>query len=57
MSCEQNTIVQENLIDKVESMTVTQFQDAIDKAGIEGNTVIDSMVEQLVEKLFEDMSQ
>ena len=57
MSCEQNTIVKENLMDKVESMTVTQFQDAIDKAGIEGNTVIDSMVEQLVEKLFEDMSQ
>ena len=57
MSCEQNTIVKENLIDKVESMTVTQFQDAIDKAGSEGNTVIDSMVEQLVEKLFEDMSQ
>ena len=57
MSCEQNTIVKENLMDKVESMTVMQFQNAIDKAGIEGNTVIDDMVEQLVEKLFEDMSQ
>ena len=57
MSCEVNTIVKENLMDKVESMTVMEFQDAIDKAGIEGNTVIDSMVEQLVEKLFEDECQ
>ena len=54
MSCEQNTIVKENLMDKVESMTVGQFQDAIEKAGLEGNSVIDSLVEQLVEKLFED---
>ena len=57
MSCEQNTIVKENLMGKVESMTVMEFQDAIDKARIEGNTVIDSMVEQLVEKLFEDECQ
>ena len=46
MSCEQNTIVKENLMDKVESMTVGQFQDAIEKAGLEGNSVIDSLVEQ-----------
>tara|TARA_Y100000114_G_scaffold30500_1_gene26105 strand:+ start:453 stop:626 length:174 start_codon:yes stop_codon:yes gene_type:complete len=57
MSCEQNTIVKENLMDKVESMTVGQFQDAIEKAGLEGNSVIDSLVEQLVEKLFEDECQ
>ena len=57
MSCEQNTIVKENLMGKVESMTVMEFQNAIDKARIEGNTVIDSMVEQLVEKLFEDECQ
>ena len=57
MSCEQNTIVKENLMDKVESMTVGQFQDAIEKAGLEGNGVIDSLVEQLVEKLFEDECQ
>ena len=57
MSCEQNTIVNENLMDKVESKTVGQFQDAIEKAGLEGNSVIDSLVEQLVEKLFEDECQ
>ena len=57
MSCEQNTIVKENLMDKVESMTVGQFQDAIEKAGLEGNSVIDCLVEQLVEKLFEDECQ
>ena len=57
MSCEVNTIVKENLMDKVESMTVSQFQDAIEKAGLEGNSVIDSLVEQLVEKLFEDECQ
>ena len=57
MSCEQNTIVKENLMDKVESMTFGQFQDAIEKAGLEGNSVIDSLVEQLVEKLFEDECQ
>lgn len=57
MSCEQNTIVKENLMGKVESMTVMEFQDAIEKAGLEGNSVIDSLVEQLVEKLFEDECQ
>ena len=57
MSCEVNTIVKENLMDKVESMTVSEFQDAIEKAGLEGNSVIDSLVEQLVEKLFEDECQ
>ena len=55
MSCEQNTIVKENLMDKVESMTVGQFQDAIEKAGLEGNSVIDSLVENLVEKKFENL--
>ena len=54
MSCEVNTILKENLMDKVESMTVMEFQDAIEKAGLEGNSVIDSLVEQLVEKLFEN---
>tara|TARA_Y100001937_G_scaffold109139_1_gene153503 strand:+ start:1967 stop:2140 length:174 start_codon:yes stop_codon:yes gene_type:complete len=57
MSCEVNTILKENLMDKVESMTVMEFQDAIEKAGLEGNSVIDSLVEQLVEKLFEDECQ
>ena len=57
MSCEQNTIVKERIMDKVESMTVMQFQDALDKAGIEGNSVIDSLIENLVENLFEQEGQ
>ena len=57
MSCEHNTIVKERIMDKVESMTVMQFQDALDKAGLEGNSVIDSLVENLVENLFEQEGQ
>ena len=57
MSCEVNTIAKERLMDKVDSMTVMEFQDAIEKAGLEGNSVIDSLVEILVEKLFEDVCQ
>tara|TARA_Y100000114_G_scaffold122894_1_gene118320 strand:+ start:329 stop:502 length:174 start_codon:yes stop_codon:yes gene_type:complete len=57
MSCEVNTIAKERLMDKVDSMTVMEFQDAIEKAGLEGNSVIDSLVENLVEKLFEDECQ
>ena len=56
MSCEVNTIAKERLMDKVDSMTVMEFQDAIDKAGLEGNSVIDSLVENLVEKKFEEVS-
>ena len=57
MCCEVNTIAKERLMDKVDSMTVMEFQDAIEKAGLEGNSVIDSLVENLVEKLFEDECQ
>mgnify|MGYP005727080935 FL=1 len=57
MSCEQNIIAKERIMDKVESMTVMEFQDAIDKAGLEGNSVIDSLVENLVENLFEQEGQ
>jgi N utilization substance protein A len=34
------------------SMTVDEFQDALDKAGLEGNSVIDSLVGNLVDKKF-----
>ena len=57
MSNDVNTQIKENLCEEVESMTVMEFQDALDKAGLEGNSVIDSLVEQLVEKLFEDECQ
>ena len=57
MSCEVNTIAKERLMDKVDSMTVMEFQDEIEKAGLEGNSVFDSLLENLVEKLFEDECQ
>ena len=57
MSNLQNDMIKENLCEEVGSMTVDEFQDALEKAGLEGNSVIDSLVEQLVEKLFEDECQ
>jgi len=55
MSNDVNTQIKENLCEEVESMTVMEFQDALDKAGLEGNSVIDSLVENLVEKKFENL--
>jgi hypothetical protein len=51
-----NKQVKESILDEVESMTISEFQNAVDKAGISGNTVIDEMVENLVETLFEQRS-
>ena len=55
MSNDVNTQIKENLLEEVESMTVMEFQDALDKVGLEGNSVIDSLVENLVEKKFENL--
>ena len=51
-----NEQVKDSILDEVESMTISEFQNAVDKAGISGNTVIDEMVENLVETLFEQRS-
>jgi hypothetical protein len=51
-----NEQVKESILDEVESMTIAQFQNAVDMAGISGNTIIDEMVENLVETLFEQRS-
>jgi|TARA_E500000178_G_scaffold327399_1_gene356421 hypothetical protein len=51
-----NEQVKESILDEVESMTISEFQNAVDKAGISGNTIIDEMVENLVETLFEQRS-
>ena len=56
MSHPVNDEIKESILDEVESMTISEFQDAIDKSGISGNTVIDEMVENLVEYLFEQRS-
>ena len=51
-----NEQVKEAILDEVESMTISEFQNVVDKAGISGNTIIDEMVENLVETLFEQRS-
>ena len=51
-----NEQVKESILDEVESMTITEFQNAVDAAGVSGNTVIDEMVENLVEYFFEQRS-
>jgi len=51
-----NEQVKESILDEVESMTISEFQNAVDKAGISGNNIIDEMVENLVETLFEQRS-
>ena len=55
MSNLQNDMIKENLCEEGGSMTVDEFQDALDKAGLEGNSVIDSLVSNLVEKKFEEL--
>tara|TARA_B100001027_G_scaffold33043_1_gene20062 strand:+ start:342 stop:521 length:180 start_codon:yes stop_codon:yes gene_type:complete len=55
MSNLQNDIIKENLCEEVGSMTVYEFQDALEEAGLEGNSVIDSLVENLVQKKFEEL--
>ena len=51
-----NEQVKEAILDEVESMTISEFQNAVDAAGVSGNTIIDEMVENLVEYLFEQRS-
>ena len=56
MSHPVNDEIKETILNEVESMSISDFQNAIDKSGISGNTVIDEMVENLVEYLFEQRS-
>ena len=50
MSNLQNDIIKENICEEIGSMTVDEFQAALEKAGLEGNSVIDCLVSNLVEK-------
>ena len=56
MSHPVNDEIKESILDEVESMSISDFQNVIDKSNISGNTVIDEMVENLVEYLFEQRS-
>ncbi len=44
------------ILNEVESMSIHDFQNAIDESRISGNTIIDEMVENLVDYLFEQRS-
>ncbi len=48
--------IKKTILKKVESMTISEFQNAVDESSISGNTVIDEMVENLVDSLFEQRS-
>lgn len=56
MSHHINDQIKEAILEEVESMTVGEFQNAIDKFEIVGNTAVDEMVNNLVEHLFEQRS-
>ena len=54
MSHPVNDIVKENIMDEVLSMTVEEFQNQVDKYGISGQTIIDEMVDNLIQSKFEE---
>ena len=52
----ENNQIKKTILNEVESMTISDFQNAVDESSISGNTVIDEMVENLVDYLFEQRS-
>ena len=52
----ENNQIKKTILNEVESMTIHDFQNAVDESRISGNTVVDEMVENLVEYLFEQRS-
>lgn len=57
MSHPVNEIVKEQIMDEVLSMTVEEFQNALDENKVIGfNPIIDNAISSLVETLFEQRS-
>ena len=52
----ENNQIKKTILKEVESMTISEFQNAVDESRISGNTVVDEMVENLVDYLFEQRS-
>ena len=52
----ENNQIKKTILKEVESMTISEFQNAVDKSRISGNTIVDEMVENLVDYLFEQRS-
>ena len=48
----EDSQVKKTILKEVESMSIHDFQNAIDEFGIYGNTVVDEIVEDLVDYLF-----
>ena len=48
--------IKKTILKEVESMSISDFQNAVDESRISGNTVVDEMVENLVDYLFEQRS-
>ena len=48
--------IKKTILKEVESMSIHDFQNAVDESRISGNTVVDEMVENLVDYLFEQRS-
>ena len=52
----ENNQIKKTILNEVESMTISEFQNAVDESRISGNTVVVEMVENLVDYLFEQRS-
>ena len=52
----ENNQIKKTILNEVESMTISEFQNAVDESRISGNTVVDEIVENLVDYLFEQRS-
>lgn len=57
MSNMHNEMMKETILDEVLTMTVQDLQNAMIHRKIEGITVIDEIVENMVEKIFEEMCE
>jgi len=56
MSHPINDQILEDIANEVSSMTVDELQDAIDKYKISGQTVVDEIVENIINAKFEERS-
>ena len=56
MSCEANTVLQENLHEEVSSMTVDEFMNALEERNVPGSNAVDNLIIALVDAMFEEKS-
>jgi len=56
MSCEANTVLQENLYEEVSSMTVDEFMNALEERNVQGSNAVDNLIIALVDAMFEEKS-